>query len=747
MVPSGRPIGVEITAGTDATKGHVWVCDTRKNPHALLQVGDWLVRINDTVVHGQSLEFCTNLLRAAGERKLWVTREARLLSKSQPQQQGTAAAFAMGGAPKPPPALVPRSDTCPPNVPKPPLKKPAASKAQKPDKKKKKKQSSKNGLLPIPDELPDPGTVDMNHQFYCTLNNDTLADAANKTGSDWKDMAALNGPRYGPLKARSVFRPYTMLQIPAKRSAWKMKQLTGEPPIPEEQEKCQDCGVYSNPAEMLLCDGCDSIHHVRCVGLTAVPETDWFCSECVQVLDARRAKYEIAKTTTTVLPAPLPPLPVAMAVSHSLKYKLRNFLTNRRAEGLRGHEEICAVSEQAWSTRKGELQRQIVRQKQKIATVTQHHFVAQRRAMRHYGVAGWNLPLYGDGSWIDLSKGSSTVRLQEIYEKTYQQNSHRPNYSSHWQQARDLVRRVSNAHDVTSALQQKKRSEDKLRKMESTLKEEEQESMELEASFNEGRLRINIKYAALIGEGRLENERMSDFKSRESPPRYLGRIQLLRDSDVIAMHMLREPDEHIILVPEGGDVEPAVGASYSVFARSCLFDKKRDDALNLDKNGVRDAQRCLYRLLVASNQNIVVAQAALPPTVKERTQPKPTCFDLAELVRDCDVDLDLPQEPTPPVLAKHGLQLRDYQKSSLRWLLDKEMEGSGLGLAGELWHRLRFMDEAAAISSFVSSPVHSHWTFLTTEMPSTRKTLQIMSSLSRLVGCWAMKWDLVRNPG
>jgi len=42
-----------------------------------------------------------------------------------------------------------------------------------------------------------------------------------------------------------------MLQVPAKRSAWKMKQLTGEPPTPEEQEKC--------PAEMLLCDGCDSI--------------------------------------------------------------------------------------------------------------------------------------------------------------------------------------------------------------------------------------------------------------------------------------------------------------------------------------------------------------------------------------------------------------------------------------------------------------------------------------------------------
>jgi len=152
-----------------------------QKPQALLQVGDWLVRINDTVVHGQSLEFCTNLLRAMGERKLWVTREARLLSKSHPQQ-GIAAAFAIGGAPKHPPFVVPRADIRSPNVQKLPPKKPAASRARKPDKKKKNKQSSKNGLLPIPDAPPDPGTVDMNHHFYCTLNNYTLADAANKTG-------------------------------------------------------------------------------------------------------------------------------------------------------------------------------------------------------------------------------------------------------------------------------------------------------------------------------------------------------------------------------------------------------------------------------------------------------------------------------------------------------------------------------------------------------------------------------------
>jgi hypothetical protein len=99
----------------------------------------------------------------------------------------------------------------------------------------------------------------------------------------------------------------------------------------------------------------------------------------------------------------------------------------------------------------------------------------------------------------------------------------------------------------------------------------------------------------------------------------------------------------------------------------------------------------LFRLLMEHNKDMLVSSPSLPPTVKVRTVPDTRCFDLSELVRDCDVDLDLPREPTPAVLAAKGLQLRDYQESSLRWMLDKETESVGLGLAGELWHRLRFL--------------------------------------------------------
>jgi SNF2 family DNA or RNA helicase len=51
-------------------------------------------------------------------------------------------------------------------------------------------------------------------------------------------------------------------------------------------------------------------------------------------------------------------------------------------------------------------------------------------------------------------------------------------------------------------------------------------------------------------------------------------------------------------------------------------------------------------------------------------------------------------------MAAKGLELRDYQQTSLRWLLDKEKDSSGLGLAGELWHRLRFLDPSTCSDFF-----------------------------------------------
>jgi hypothetical protein len=68
------------------------------------------------------------------------------------------------------------------------------------------------------------------------------------------------------------------------------------------------------------------------------------------------------------------------------------------------------------------------------------------------------------------------------------------------------------------------------------------------------------------------------------------------------------------------------------------------------------------------------------------------CFDLSELVRDCNCPLNMPKAQTPKQLADNGLVLRDYQQASLQWMLDKENNPTGMGLGGELWHRMQFLD-------------------------------------------------------
>ena len=48
---------------------------------------------------------------------------------------------------------------------------------------------------------------------------------------------------------------------------------------------CHTCGKCG---ELVLCDGCPHAFHLLCVGLTAVPEDNWFCGECVRKREDRR---------------------------------------------------------------------------------------------------------------------------------------------------------------------------------------------------------------------------------------------------------------------------------------------------------------------------------------------------------------------------------------------------------------------------------------------------------------------------
>ena len=43
---------------------------------------------------------------------------------------------------------------------------------------------------------------------------------------------------------------------------------------------CMVCGLTSDPFIILLCDGCDNEAHLSCVGLSHVPDGQWFCPSC-----------------------------------------------------------------------------------------------------------------------------------------------------------------------------------------------------------------------------------------------------------------------------------------------------------------------------------------------------------------------------------------------------------------------------------------------------------------------------------
>ena len=53
----------------------------------------------------------------------------------------------------------------------------------------------------------------------------------------------------------------------------------GEMPC-DDDVPCLKCGGVDRPDDFVLCEGCDQGGHTDCVGLTSVPEGDWFCDRC-----------------------------------------------------------------------------------------------------------------------------------------------------------------------------------------------------------------------------------------------------------------------------------------------------------------------------------------------------------------------------------------------------------------------------------------------------------------------------------
>lgn len=219
------------------------------------------------------------------------------------------------------------------------------------------------------------------------------------------------------------------------------------------------------------------------------------------------------------------------------------------------------------------------------------------------------------------------------------------------------------------------------------------------------RKNLLLDFAKLLSEPKLEFETAKQFQSRiGSDPLYMGVIKT-EEADVRVLNILKEPTELILSIPVSStisiDVEPVeAGKEYYIFGTHELFCSKRNDEVPMDfsPTSTRSAQRDLMAMLLrdARNNSLVASRPAISSSVTLRGTSNESlgdvvkCFDLSELVRDCNYPItSMPLADTPQKLAENGLVLRDYQKTTLQWLLDKESNPTGMGSSGELWTRMR----------------------------------------------------------
>ena len=710
----------------DASASYAWVTTVDKTSPLVDQVrpGDLIAGVNSIDMKGKHVDFITGVMLGSANdpsRSVTLLRRAPSSGSVNTDKENTVN-LPMTTPKNPDPASNAFIKLTPPRknaASKRPLA--ATSNTKGPPQKNqaptKRKKTQQKKLPPppfeMPDEIPEPGFVSVDQKFYSTLNNETLSKVADKLGTDWKTMAALpeNTSRYGELKASSRFLPSTLLFIPDNRSKWKMKQLSKTEEV--ETEECVDCGIMSNPAEMLMCDGCDALHHISCVGLPAVPDGDWFCGSCLKILEAR-AKINPGEDSAFELAA-LPPLKLSSGYEKGqVATKLRSYLLNRSARDFANLKDNNKAKRESFQDRERELKESESRIAAEVTLSVKEYDEAFKLAMRHHGVAAWTLGEANKSrNFIKLREEGGTIvtlnEMQEIeIEASVTLRNHRATVmSERWNRALELMKRVCNEPNVKRLATKKKNLQEQLSSTRKALGKLQNEVRGIPQVERTEHRRLELEYADLLSECNLRNETKAAYKQREFPPRFMGRVQLADEADVLALNMLLEPDELILAIPvghHGQEFEPQVGRAYEIYARMLLFDKARDDALPMENNGVRDAQRSLFALLSSNdfNKEIIATRPSIPPTVKLRHNDNNVtrCFDLAELVRDCNVDLDLPKEPTPTFLAANGLELRDYQQSSLRWMLDKEKETTGLGLAGDLWHRLRFLDSSAPVDFF-----------------------------------------------
>ena len=424
------------------------------------QVGDILDTLNNTKLAGKGLEYCTRRLRETATTRRYIgilrqfsgssppskTKETKTKSKktapavSSPRKT-TATPIRLSkvknNEKKVPPSLVsslPKTESnknSPVVVSKNTSTKPTQSMKAIPSIGKKKvtvevkenekkappfsilsvtkTEESNSKYIQLPDvpllEYPKPGTIDDNKAFYVTLNNESYTVVAAKLGLDsWRDLALVqeNVDRYGELKANTTFKKDTLLRIPTdKCSQWKLAKLINrELQEINELAICGCCQVRekeNDPDPMLICDGCDHPCHLSCAGLSEVPERDWLCQTCQDVLKARKEYYHSStnknKLTMEAELPPLPELPMAIqSLAVQAQAKLYAYLTWRKEAAVLKLQENQRIVAQRCTKRIAQLKDVVIPQKKTVLATAKSNFEQSERQLKiQHGIRRWKL--------------------------------------------------------------------------------------------------------------------------------------------------------------------------------------------------------------------------------------------------------------------------------------------------------------------------------------------------------------------
>ena len=446
----------------------------------------------------------------------------------------------------------------------------------------------------IGEGFPGYGRIDPSGSYYICANGDSTHQISETVGlDDWRQLGKVefNARFYGEMKASLQFQKGTIIKLPTKLcSKWKLSKLMDNH-VEEVQAEgtCFKCGKKENPDDedqMLICDGCDLEVHVSCSGLTQVPEGDFLCEKCLDVMAARKAAATDGRERS--LDIQLPELPALDEDSKALaEHALTRFevdVTTRREEALSNLVENTKVMAETLKARIVDARSNVEHQTNLVSSKQRSRDSARNSVFAKYGLKGWQFKNYGQ-SYIKYRKCDGTTGV--VYKRTSyygSPDSAAPEWEQYYQKAIRCSREMKNLDEERHLMDAKKR----LSTLTDELSELQNEQLSQTEQAEADRRRIETNFAKLLSSPQLDWEKKKEYENRQGcAPLFLG-VVIVQDADEVRLlNVLKEPVELIVTIPinhsaESDSRELLIGSECYIFGAADLFCSDRDDQVPMD---------------------------------------------------------------------------------------------------------------------------------------------------------------------